>query len=128
MSAKINDGLKGYERWRLKNPEKRRASQRNSDRTPNRRYAYLIKTARRRGLSMTISRLEWDALISQPCFYCGGPLSESGHGLDRINSDIGYVQGNVRQCCGNCNCMKMALTENQFKESILRIFNHWINR
>ena len=42
-------------------------------------------------------------LLIKNCYYCGEPESM---GLDRINSNIGYIESNVVPCCGICNIMK----------------------
>lgn len=44
--------------------------------------------------------------LDQPCYYCGHPLNETGIGLDRLDSDRGYVLDNVVPCCGTCNMAK----------------------
>ena len=83
--------------------------------------------AKAREIDFTLSFEEYTSLRSLPCYYCEGPLPEAGCGLDRINSDAGYVQGNVRPCCGKCNQAKNDLTDNEFKQHILAIYNHWIS-
>jgi len=45
-----------------------------------------------------------------PCFYCGeGPETASKcklNGIDRMDSDVGYIEANVVPCCPTCNYMK----------------------
>lgn len=47
-------------------------------------------------------------LIHQDCFYCGEEINEDlkYHGIDRIDSNVGYTQENSVACCGMCNFMK----------------------
>jgi hypothetical protein len=92
------------------------------------KYSRMVHDAKDRGLEATITLDEYKALQSQPCFYCQGQLPIQGSGLDRIDSSIGYVSGNVRPCCKSCNYAKSDLTESQFKEWILRIYNNWVNK
>ena len=40
------------------------------------------------------------------CSYCGGPLGLKGVGIDRRDSNKGYIKGNVVACCGTCNNLK----------------------
>lgn len=36
-------------------------------------------------------------------------------GIDRVDSDKGYVTGNVLPCCRICNCAKGTLTKTEFE-------------
>lgn len=47
------------------------------------------------------------------------------NGLDRIDSDIGYKSGNVVPCCRACNVAKLAMSQEDFKEHIKKIYHHW---
>jgi hypothetical protein len=42
--------------------------------------------------------LDW-----QECVWCGGPLSGSGHNLDRIDNSKPHYSWNVTVACGDCN-------------------------
>jgi len=46
---------------------------------------------------------QWAQLITCPCYYCGGPLSRYGSGLDRIDNRKWYTLANVVPCCGSKN-------------------------
>lgn len=73
------------------------------------RYQKARFVARERELEFFLSLEAYSALVSQPCYYCKGKLGQPvkrGCGLDRLNSRIGYVTGNVVSCCGICNRMK----------------------
>lgn len=61
-----------------------------------------IKRARERGLVWELSAADALALLERSCSYCG----EEGGTIDRVDSDIGYVVGNVVPCCLDCNMMK----------------------
>ena len=50
------------------------------------------------------------------------------NGIDRINSSLGYVDGNVVPCCGTCNKMKMAMDESDFKMQVLKIAKVYIEK
>lgn len=50
------------------------------------------------------------------------------NGLDRIDSSIGHMLNNVVPCCKDCNRAKLALSVDEFKELIKRIYNHWANK
>lgn len=48
----------------------------------------------------------YEQLILGGCIYCEGPLSPSGHGLDRIINSLGHRCWNVVACCSFCNGIK----------------------
>lgn len=60
-----------------------------------------------RNLSWSITLEQYKNLRDQNCSYCSQPLPPAGVGLDRINSDKGYVLSNVVPCCSMCNSVKM---------------------
>ncbi len=71
------------------------------------RYAELKRLGSYRGFDVTISIDEFRELMEQDsCDYCGGPLPIFGFGIDRMNSNLGYVPGNCVPCCYACNTFK----------------------
>lgn len=76
-------------------------------RTKLRNYKY---GANRRQLEFKIDTEYFEELIVQNCHYCG----LTGGGVDRIDSDEGYIPGNCFPCCGQCNRMKGAYPYNDF--------------
>lgn len=67
------------------------------------RYAAAIRSAQARGKPWGLDRSAYEALVAQPCRYCGGPIASTGVGLDRLDNSQGYEPGNVSPCCGPCN-------------------------
>jgi len=53
----------------------------------------------------------------RPCRYCG----LEALGVDRINSDAGYIKGNTAPCCGMCNYMKRDYRTEDFLGQCRRI-------
>lgn len=53
-------------------------------------------------------RLNFYASLIQDavCHYCGGPLNETGVGLDSMDNTIGHTCYNVVPCCKLCNVRK----------------------
>lgn len=85
--------------------------------------------ARRRGLPFELTRDEFREITKQNCHYCGvepaqiikGPRSNGEYiynGIDRINSDDGYLYCNTVGCCGTCNKAKMDMTYSDFVQWI----------
>ncbi len=88
-----------------------------------------------RGFIWGISDALFDALTSEPCFYCGtAPANEHAtkdtngsfvyNGIDRKNSSEGYIPENVVPCCAVCNRAKMAMTSEEFLAWVERVHHH----
>ncbi len=77
------------------------------DRQPKNRFSSGRARCRSRGHMFHLKYEEWLPLISQPCFYCEGPLNPTGIGLDRKDHEGAYEAGNVVQCCGVCNSVRI---------------------
>lgn len=61
------------------------------------------------------------AMLSSPCVHCG--ISPS-LGIDRINSDLGYIIGNIQPCCERCNQMKMAYSDQEFYDHCIKVIEY----
>lgn len=113
--------------WRKNNPDKAKKSctdwvKRNPKtmdkirRLPGQRFSGAKSAAKRRGLEWTISREDFEILITKPCEYCLELFPNTGSGLDRKDSNLGYIITNVVPCCVRCNKMKnMYLTYDEMK-------------
>lgn len=73
-------------------------------RTAKSRFMRTKTNAKVRKKEFTLVLAEYEALISNPCKYCGADISQdTGSGLDRIDNDLGYTTGNCNPCCPSCN-------------------------
>lgn len=97
-------------------------------------YREYIKRARYKGYDFLLTEEEFFKLLKGNCYYCGiepqiqqikdtlslrdGPFTRNG--IDRINSNKGYILNNVVSCCTYCNNAKSNKT--------LEEFNNWIQR
>lgn len=102
-------------------------------------YSYL-KGAKNRNLEFNLSQDEFKNITQMNCYYCNKEpdhkhfnkkhqkniLPYISNGIDRINSDLGYIKDNIVACCLNCNIAKMGLTQIQFYDMINRIYNNRI--
>jgi hypothetical protein len=77
-------------------------------RTVEGRYADLTRSARSRGLDVSLTYIEYEAISTNNCHYCEGyfQMSPTGCGLDRVDSSKGYISDNVVRCCSTCNTLK----------------------
>lgn len=83
--------------------EKRKGILKEYRRKPHKRYRYAVRNARYENREFTLTEAQYVELIAKPCFYCTGPLPETGRGLDRIDNSRGYHIDNVLPCCTQCN-------------------------
>lgn len=83
------------------------------------------RQAKRRGLVFEIEPDEFRSLTSSVCYYCGAEPANCQHpkdrngeyrysGLDRIDSNGGYILSNVVPCCRRCNIAKHTMTQQEF--------------
>lgn len=95
-----------------------------------------IKSAVKRGIEWRLSPEEFLQIVKKDCTYChaepriyeskpnygkGRTVKTLMNGIDRIDSSLGYVSGNVTPCCGICNKMKMAHDRDEFIIHVLKI-------
>lgn len=73
---------------------------------PRERFGRAKYHCAKRGKEWRLTLEEYSIATAQPCHYCGGDLPKYGIGLDRKNSDIGYILENVVPCCSVCNDTK----------------------
>jgi hypothetical protein len=91
--------------------------------------------AKRRDLAFDLDLDTFRDLTSGPCRYCGTDpnylmRSKSDHseysynGVDRLDSDVGYVSENVVTCCATCNRMKSDHPVGEFVRHLRRVLEH----
>src|SRR5271166_356265 len=100
-------------------------------------YRGYVSGAKNRDLEFALSKSEFESLIFRDCFYCGttpalrtwkvakkGPYSLAASGVDRVDSDIGYIDGNCVPCCPQCNFAKSDLSLDDFRKWINKVMAH----
>lgn len=88
----------------------------------NGQYHSYKTNAKRRGIEFQLTQEECKLFYKTNCYFCGDEIS--GIGIDRIDSNIGYVQNNVIPCCTRCNYMKHIMKVDEFIQHIKQILNH----
>lgn len=84
------------------------------------RTCEIRKSARERKLECSLTEDDFRSFWKKPCSYCGDEIETIG--LDRINSDIGYVASNVRSACFQCNVSKFELSVSDFKSLVVKLY------
>lgn len=94
------------------------------------KYQYNAREAKK---DFALSYEDCCKLFAGTCFYCGKPPSNVAErpqgilvysGIDRLNSDIGFVTGNVVSCCKTCNLAKRTQKVGEFLEWIRTVVRH----
>lgn len=86
---------------------------------PRKRFNEYKSGAKVRGIMFSIDFDYYSSFWQKPCHYCGSQIETVG--LDRINSDLGYVVGNIVSCCFVCNRSKMQLSPKEYVDHCARV-------
>ena len=91
-------------------------------------YSIYIKAAKQRFIEFQLTEEQFQNIIANDCYICG-KLQSIIHknGIDRFDSDIGYVVENCRSCCHSCNFLKNNYTFNEMMCKLNQIFEHTKN-
>lgn len=103
--------------------------------TRRKRYTAYKHDAKRRNLIFSLSEERFFELTAKNCFYCGSEpstieksKSNNGdfiyNGIDRINSENGYIEGNIVPCCTMCNKAKGRIPIDDFYNWINKVYQH----
>jgi hypothetical protein len=80
--------------------------QRRYDAKPELRFKKYQRSAAERGFAWNLTKEQFMEFWQVPCVHCGSPIKTIG--LDRIDSNLPYQDGNVEPCCFKCNAAKSA--------------------
>lgn len=76
----------------------------------------------RRNLENNLTKEQFAEISKKDCAYCGEKYKNTvGSRLDRINSKKGYTLENVVSCCYRCNTIKMALSQEELYQHIIKM-------
>lgn len=103
------DILAKQAKWYQDNKERICQERKIQKRTIKGRFTTSKQQAKLRKIEFSLSFEEYSNIISNPCAYCQYKLGEpvqTGSGIDRMDNNIGYVDGNCISCCFFCNKVK----------------------
>ena len=88
------------------------------------KYDHVIKSADKRGLEFNLNKTAFRNLVLKSCNYCGRESKVPYvNGIDRVDSEVGYIAGNCVPSCGVCNTAKFTMSKEEFFDHIVRIYN-----
>lgn len=94
------------------------------------------KRAEKKGLTFSLTRVIFDQMIGQDCFYCGSPPTNKHvngkdkndyliyNGIDRKDSEKGYEMDNIVSCCSECNYAKSDTPIGDFVKWLAKTYHH----
>jgi 5-methylcytosine-specific restriction endonuclease McrA len=97
------------------------------------------KRALQKSIEWQLTKEEALVLFQGSCFYCDTPPLRVKHnvktkkpfvfnGIDRLNSQAGYILDNCVSCCTKCNYAKNTMTPQEFEDHIVLIYNNLMKR
>ena len=87
-------------------------------------WNHYVKGAQKRGIHFTLSKTLFESLIIQPCFYCQYIAIGEVNGIDRMDNQKGYIEGNVVTCCEICNFAKGSQHPLEFMDKLYAIHQY----
>ena len=71
---------------------------------------------------LSITKSQFSKLVKEPCHYCGSVIDNDILGIDRKNSNKGYILGNCVPSCAQCNLAKRGTSYKDFFKWIKRVY------
>lgn len=82
-----------------------------------------------RNLDVPEKKSTYIDIMTKPCYYCGEFDKEDKkygrfNGIDRLDSDLGYIKENCVSCCWWCNTIKWNKTVEEMYKHLEKILNN----
>ena len=85
----------------------------------------LEERSKKKAIPLDLTEETFAQVHEKGCYLCGKTNTDKHrNGTDRIQNDLGYVVGNVRACCGECNYMKKDVDLGVLKQKLQQIYSH----
>jgi len=120
----LNKNAENVKQWRENNPEKNKENNKSRLENVKIHYSNYIRCAGDKHLDFEISQEEFNNLVKEPCHYCNIIQERGFNGIDRLDSNTGYVLDNCVSCCKTCNFMKCSLSADVFLKRIEHILTY----
>ena len=129
ISEYLKRNAQNAKQWRENNPEKVKNNNQNKINSITLQYRVYLRSAEDKKLDFEISQEEFNKIVKETCHYCNVIQKRGFNGIDRLDSNKGYVLDNCVSCCKTCNYMKCSLSTDVFLKRIEHIltYNNKIN-
>ena len=108
--------------------EKRERDERdyNKERKANllKHYDEYVRGAMKKNLQFNLDGDQFEVLVNSHCYYCDEYDETRVIGIDRVDSERGYLINNVVPSCAICNRMKSDLEKDDVLNHICKIYLH----
>lgn len=92
-----------------------------NDATPG-SFSQYKYSAKKREFVFEITKDDYLTFTQLPCRFCRREITpDNKSGIDRIDNDLGYVDGNLQPCCGECNHMRGRKSVDDFLDMCARV-------
>ena len=120
----LNKNAENAKQWRDRNPEK--VATNNQSRLENIKihYSNYKRSANDKNLDFGLSSDVFVEIVKAPCYYCGTIQDKGFNGIDRLNSEVGYIADNCVSACSMCNYMKASLSVDAFLGRVEHILTY----
>lgn len=131
-SRLIENDLEGYlkknaenaKKWRDDNPEKVKANNLAKINSMDSQYSVYKISANSKQLEFNLTKGDFIEMVETGCHYCGIIQEKGFNGVDRLDSNEGYIISNCVSCCEMCNFMKGCLGPTIFINRVEHIMTH----
>jgi hypothetical protein len=89
------------------------------------RSAYRFRCNKKK-IPFELSDAQFERLLMEDCFYCGAKPNPINT-IDRLDTQYGYIIGNVVTACLGCNRAKMDRSLLEFEEWLNNVASHYFN-
>lgn len=120
----LNKNAENAKQWRDRNPEKVATNNQNRLENIKIHYSNYKRSANDKNLEFGLAYDVFDEIVKTPCYYCGTTQDKGFNGIDRQNSEVGYVTDNCVSCCQMCNYMKGSLSVDAFLGRVEHILTY----
>ena len=91
----------------------------------NQSFSSYIKEAKRRNFEFKLTKDIFNDIVKQNCHYCNEINTEKNfNGIDRIDSNNGYILENCVSCCSLCNYLKNKMPIDTFIKRVQHIVTY----
>lgn len=116
---------KAWKKYRTENVEAIRVRDDEYRRTINGRFSSFKTLAKAKDIKQALTKDEFEKIQNDLCNYCGDNFDRgTGYGIDRIDSNIGYILNNCVACCSKCNFAKNELNYDDFVKHVFKMAKH----
>jgi len=93
-------------------------------------YVLWKRESKRYGKISLLTFEQWAEIKNKPCYLCGKTIEEIRpglmklNGIDRVDSNVGYLHSNCMPCCKKCNLIKRNIPVYDLLIHVQRMFLH----